>query len=94
MPYEIYPEQEFLDLSETDVYEHVSQLAANEQLAEELRPIKEDSDLALEDDVIEMYCINPEVEVPVSRFNQARRELEVAKEKQYDLRCRRRLPRY
>jgi hypothetical protein len=93
MPYEIEPERELADLSESELYEQVAQLAAEGQLARDIGVLGDDTEFDTEATDDEAYCIdveNRDGPVPLSRVEQAQRELDREKELAQSLQYRRR----
>jgi hypothetical protein len=90
MPYEVEPEHDLSDLSESEVYERVLQLAADRQLMPGV------PDQVGEVDV-ELFSLEPEADSPreraspkgTSKVHQMRQELEHEKETYRELRCNR-----
>lgn len=60
MPYEIEPEHDLADLSESEVYEQVAQLAAERQLVQGLGILGDNAALNATAADFEVYCINVE----------------------------------
>lgn len=92
MPYEVEAEHNLFDLSESEVYEGVLQLAAERQL------LQYHTDEAGHSEVeVELFFMEPEAVVPrekaspkgASKVNQMRQELKHEKETYRELRCSR-----
>jgi hypothetical protein len=93
MPYEIQPEHDLADLSENEVYEQVTQLAAERQLVPELGILNDDAVLNAAVTDLEVYCIDVEQQnqpVPLGRVERVQRELVREREKHQSLTYRRR----
>ena len=93
MPYEIQPEHDLADLSENEVYEQVTQLAAERQLVPELGILNDDAVLNTAVTDLEVYCIDVEQQnqpVPLGRVERVQRELVREREKHQSLTYRRR----
>jgi ATP-dependent Lon protease len=98
MPYEVEAEHDLSDLSESEVYEGVLQLAAERQL---LQGVVDDADEAGQSGSeveVELFSIEPQAVVPrekasskgISKVKQTRQELKQEKETYRELRCSRR----
>jgi hypothetical protein len=93
MPYEIEPEHDLADLSESEVYEQVAQLAAERQLIQGLGVLGDDATVNAAAADLEVYCINVERQnqlLPWDKVERVRRELDKEREKHQSLTYRRR----
>jgi hypothetical protein len=93
MPYEIQPEHDLADLSESVVYEQVAQLAAERQLVQELGVLDDNTVLNAAAMDLEVYCINVGLSgqsVPLDRVERVQRELDREREKHQSLTYQRR----
>jgi hypothetical protein len=93
MPYEIEPEHDLADLSESEVYEQVAQLAAERQLVQGLGDLGDAVAHNSAATDLDMYCINVERRnrlLPWDKVERVRRELNKETEKHHSLTYRRR----
>lgn len=84
MPYEIQPEHDLTDLSESEVYEQVAQLAAERQL---VQGFGDNAVLNAAAD-LEIYYIDVEHQnqlVPLNKVERVRRELDEERERHQSL---------
>jgi hypothetical protein len=99
MPYEVEPEHDLSDLSESEVYEQLLHLAAERQLLQGVIDHESEATLSSNEAEVELFSIEPEGVSQrgiaslegTSRVRQMRQELDHAKERYRELRhCRKR----